>query len=229
MKRVAIIQSNYIPWKGYFDIINMVDLFIFHDDLKFTKQDWRNRNLIKTPEGLRWLTIPCGSSENRLINQVRLPDNKWGKKHWSIISEFYNKARYFDSYKPFFEDIYLNRKWETLSELNQYIIKKISSEILGSSTIFENSETFNLTLKKEHRIKELLIKCGAKTYLSGTSAKDYLSESFLSDFGVNLEWMDYSNYREYHQLSPPFNHNVSIIDLLFNEGPDAKSFMKSFN
>ena len=84
-KKVAISQSNYIPWKGYFDLINMADEFIFHDDLQYTKNDWRNRNKIKTKNGLQWLTIPCGSSEDRLICEVNLLDSKWQKAHWNQI------------------------------------------------------------------------------------------------------------------------------------------------
>jgi len=227
MKKIAIIQSNYIPWKGYFDIINMVDEFIFYDDLQYTKNDWRNRNKIKTANGLIWLTIPCGTNLKRLICDVELKDSKWQKDHWNKIKIWYGKAKYFKQYEKFFEEIY-SIQWKNLSELNQYIIKKNSREILGIKTVFRDSREFNLTKKKGERVLELCIKANATHYLSGPSAKNYLDESIFEKEGIKVEWMDYSGYPEYNQLYPPFVHEVSIIDLIFNEGPNATKFMKSF-
>lgn len=229
MKKVAIIQSNYIPWKGYFDMIRAVDLFIFHDDLQYTKGDWRNRNKIKTPHGTSWLTIPCGTSEKRLICEVELTDSSWQKKHWQVIQQNYSKAAYYDFYKPFFEEIFLQKKWQNLSDFNQFVIRKISKEILNVNTIFEDSRDYQLQNHKAERVRELLVKCKADIYLSGPSAKSYLSSSFLEEVGIELKWMDYSGYPEYHQLFPPFDHNVSILDLIFNEGDNAIKYMKSFS
>lgn len=229
MKKVAILQSNYIPWKGYFDIINSVDEFIFHDDLQYTKNDWRNRNKIKTKDGLFWLTIPCGTNEKRLICEVELLDYSWQKKHWSIIVNNYSKSKCWKKYKAFFEEYYLSKNWRNLSELNQNLIKSISIELFGIKTIFKDSRDFNLTTHKAERVLELLKKTGADYYLSGPSAKNYLSEDILNQNGIELSWMDYSGYPEYNQLHPPFEHGVTILDLLFNEGENARKFMKSFN
>lgn len=227
-KRVAILQSNYIPWKGYFDMINMVDVFIFHDDLQYTKNDWRNRNKIKTQNGLRWLTIPCGTDEKRHICDVEIRDGNWQKKHWNLIQESYSKAPYFEAYREFFEHFYLQKKWTNLSELNQYLIKHIACEILGNhKTVFEDSQKYHLTKTKGERVMELLQKVDATRYLSGPAAKDYLQESDFVRENIQLEWMDYSEYPEYDQLYPPFEHSVSIIDLIFHKGPDACSFLKS--
>ncbi len=226
--KVAILQSNYIPWKGYFDIINMVDLFIFHDDLQYTSGDWRNRNKIKTPSGLEWLTIPCGVSEKRLICEVKLQDKSWQKKHWAKIETSYKKAPYFAEFAPFFKDIYLGRSRESLSELNQYTIQKIAREILGTKTIFEDSRKYNLEHKKAERVLELLKKCGATHYISGPSAKDYLTQEMFDGIGITLEWMEYGGYPLYEQLYPPFEHAVTILDLIFNTGKDAIKYMKSF-
>lgn len=228
MKRVAILQSNYIPWKGYFDMINMVDLFIFHDDLQYTHGDWRNRNLIKASNGLKWLSIPCGINEKRLIHEVQLTNFSWQRDHWNLIVENYRKAGYFKIYRSFFEKIYLGQKWKNLSDLNQHIIMSISREILGINHIqFDDSRNYKLTKKNAERVNELLLKCKADTYLSGPTAKSYLPENFMKN-EIILEWMDYSDYPEYNQLYPPFAHNVSIIDLIFNEGENAIKFMKSF-
>lgn len=224
MKRVAILQSNYIPWKGYFDIIAGVDLFIFHDDLQYTKNDWRNRNKIKTDKGSEWITIPCGDNEKRLICNVELKDSAWQKKHWRKIVNYYKKAKFFNEYKKFFEEIYLH-EWKNLSSLNQEIIKKITHDILGFTCEFQDSRSYNLNHNKSKRVEELLIKSDADIYLSGPSAKNYLDEKSIENNSINIEYIDYSNYPEYSQLYPPFIHEVSIIDLIFNEGSKACNFM----
>lgn len=226
--KVAILQSNYIPWKGYFDIINCVDLFIFHDDLQYTKNDWRNRNKIKTSNGLKWLTVPCGTNENRLICEVEIKDSKWQKKHWQLIYQNYHKAPCYRQYKDFFKDFYLGHTWNNLSEMNQYLIKKISSDLLGLSTKFEDSRRYNLTRKKAERVLELLKKTKAAHYLSGPAAKSYLCEKELQKYKIEIEWMDYSEYQTYKQFHPPFEHGVSIIDLIFHTGSEFREYMKSF-
>src|SRR2546421_11093061 len=139
MKRVGVIQSNYIPWKGYFDIIHDVDLFVFHDDVQYTKGDWRNRNRIKTPNGVAWLTIPISTSKPLKICEVRLSGTDWATKHWRIIQQHYGSAPFFRCYKQFFENVFLDTKWETLSQLNQYLIQSISQDFLGISTQFADS------------------------------------------------------------------------------------------
>lgn len=227
-KKVAILQSNYIPWRGYFDIINMVDEFVFYDDLQYTSRNWRNRNSIKTSHGLKWLTIPCGVSRSRLICEVELKDEHWQYKHWQSIFLNYKKATYFNIYSSFFEDFYLNNTWTNLTELNHYLIKAIAKDILGIQTKFIDSRQFDCKFRKEERVFEILDKTKATHYLSGPAAKEYLHEEKFRNRGIELEWMDYSNYPEYSQLYPPFEHRVSIIDLIFNEGPNAKRFMKSF-
>jgi hypothetical protein len=225
-KRVAILQSNYLPWRGYFDIIGSVDLFIFHDDLQYTKGDWRNRNKIRSSRGTEWLTIPCGTSEKRLICEVELADHSWQRKHWDLIRASYAHAPKFGDYAEFFEDVYLAREWTRLSELNQYLITEISTRFLGMTTVFEDSRKYGLTEAKAARVHELLAKAGAGVYLSGPAAKAYLDEDSFAREGTELEWMDYSNYPEYPQLFAPFEPAVSIIDLLFNVGDEAPRYMK---
>lgn len=226
-KKVAILQSNYIPWKGYFDIIASVDEFIFHDDLQYTKNDWRNRNKIKTDKGIIWLTIPCGTDTHRLICEVQLNDSSWQKKHWSIIQQYYGKAPFFKEYKEFFKEFYIGQIHKNLSDMNQNLIKKISKEILGINTTFKDSREYCLTKSKGDRVLELLNKTQATYYLSGPAAKDYIDESLFKKANIELAWMDYSGYREYNQLYPPFEHGVSIIDLIFNTGEDARKYMKA--
>ncbi|MEW5943867.1 MAG: WbqC family protein [Pseudomonadota bacterium] len=225
MKKVAILQSNYIPWKGYFDIIHDVDEFIFHDDLQYTKNDWRNRNKIKTAQGTNWVTIPVGTAEHRLICEVVIKDQAWQKKHWQLIANNYAKAPYFPDYKPCFEEVYLGREWPSLSELNQHLIRVIASEILGIQVVFRDSREYHLQEKKQERVLELLVKTGAGLYVSGPAAKDYIQEERFREAGIELVWKDYSGYPEYSQFHPPFEHGVTVLDLLFHAGPDAPYYI----
>ncbi len=220
-KRVAILQSNYIPWKGYFDIIHDVDLFIFYDDLQYTKNDWRNRNKIKTPKGIEWITIPVGADANRLICEVEIKDPIWQTKHWRTLRQHYAKCPHFTRYQPFFEDVYLGRKWANLSDMNRFLIRYISCNFLNIATEFHDSREYDLSGQKLERLMNLVIKAKADWYVSGPAAKDYIEPSRFADAGIELVWKDYSGYPEYPQRFPPFEHGVSILDLLFNVGPDA--------
>ncbi len=220
--KVVINQSNYLPWKGYFDLIHDADLFVFHDDLQYTKNDWRNRNRIKTAAGLQWLTVPVGTDEHRLINEVTLPaDNAWAKKHWQLIRENYRSSAYYARHAPWLEDMLLRRTWSGLSALNQALITTIARDHLGLTTRFANSTEFKLTSRKQERVLDLLRATGATTYISGPAAKDYLEEVRFREAGIGLVWKDYSGYPEYAQPHPPFVHAVSILDLLFHTGPAA--------
>ncbi|MBK8286568.1 MAG: WbqC family protein [Ahniella sp.] len=223
-KRVAILQSNYIPWKGYFDIIHDVDLFIFYDDLQFTKNDWRNRNKIKTAQGVKWLSIPVGTSANRLICEVAMEDSSWQRSHWDSLKQQYGKSPYFKLYRPFLEEVYLGRQWANLSELNQYLIRTISHDILNLhlSLRFSGISTH---WAKAGQIARLDPQSEATRYVSGPSAKDYVKPERFVELGIDLVWKDYSGYPEYTQFHPPFEHGVTILDLLFHTGPDAPWFI----
>ena len=221
MNTVAVLQSNYIPWKGYFDIIHDADVFIFYDDLQFTKNDWRNRNKIKTAQGSKWLSIPVGTSANRLICEVEMEDAGWQRSQWDSLRQQYGKSPYFKLHRAFLEDIYLGRQWMNLSELNQFLIRTISSDILKITTQFRDSREFQLSGQKLDRLLDLIVKSKATRYISGPAAKDYIDPARFDELGIELVWKDYSNYPEYTQLHPPFEHGVSILDLLFHTGPDA--------
>lgn len=224
-ERVAILQSNYIPWKGYFDIIHDADLLIFYDDVQYTKNDWRNRNRIKTPAGTAWITIPAGDDLGRLICEVPLRDARWAIRHWKTISQCYSKAPYFKFYREFFEHIYLDRKWEFLSELNQSLIRSISKDLLGMKTEFADSREYSLSGRKLDRLMNLLNQCGARTYVSGPAAKSYINPVQFKEAGINLIYKTYDGYPPYPQNFPPFEHAVSILDLLFQVGPDAPYYI----
>jgi len=229
MKKVAILQSNYIPWKGYFDMIAAVDEFILFDDVQYTRRDWRNRNQIKTPQGVKWLTVPVKVKGKyyQTIRETEIDGATWASSHWKIIVHNYSKAHHFQKYKELFESLYLGMKVKYLSEVN-YKFLNVVCDILGIKTKISQSMDYQSIEGKTDRLIGLCKQAGASDYLSGPAAKCYIDEDKFREAGIRLEYMDYSGYPEYSQLFPPFEHAVSIVDLIFNEGPEATKFMKSF-
>jgi len=228
-KTVAIVQSNYIPWKGYFDLINSVDEFILYDDMQYTRRDWRNRNLIKTPKGLEWLTIPVivKGRYHQKIRETRVSDAQWGRTHWATLAHNYGKARHFREYRELFEQLYLTGGEEYLSQVNFRFLEAVC-RIIGIRTRLTWSMDYQLVEGKTERLVALCKAAGADRYLSGPSAKGYIDESLFTDAAIALSYVDYGGYPEYRQLHGPFEHGVTILDLIFNEGSDASRFMKSF-
>jgi hypothetical protein len=228
-KKVAIVQSNYIPWKGYFDLINSVDELILYDDAQYTRRDWRNRNTIKSPGGLTWLTIPVQTKGRRFqtIKDTVIVDDNWPRGHWQSIVHTYSKARYFSDYKELFEELYLGHEDRFLSHINYRFIAAIC-RILGITTLISWSMDYELVGDKTGRLVSLCQQAGAQTYLSGPSAKSYLDEEVFRGQGIRVAYIDYSGYPAYRQLYPPFESQVSMIDLILNEGPNSTRYMKSF-
>lgn len=227
MKKIAILQSNYIPWKGYFDLIAAVDEFIIYDEMQYTKNDWRNRNKIKTGKGVEWITIPVRvESLNQKINETLIFDKKWAKKHKATLQTNYGKAKCFNQSKDFIFGLY-DKASETnnLSKINYIFIKHIC-EYLDINTKITHSTDYKLGEGKTERLVDLCIQTEATNYLSGPSAKNYIDKSLFDVKNIELEWMDYSGYKEYEQLNSDFEHGVSILDLLFNEGHNSRKFLK---
>jgi len=226
-KKVAIVQSNYIPWKGYFDIIAAVDEFILYDEVQYTKNDWRNRNLIKTPQGLKWLSIPVYHSLNQKICETKISDRTWAKKHWLTITQFYKKSCHFNDYKNIFEELYLGEQQNYLSLINHRFITAVC-RLLDIKTKIVFSSEYGLIEGKTERLVDLCKKAGASEYVSGPSAQGYIEGKLFKQDNIKLTWMDYTDYPEYRQLYPPFKHGVSILDLIFNEGPSAFKYLKNY-
>lgn len=228
-KKVAIVQSSYIPWKGYFDLINLVDEFIIFDDMQYSRRDWRNRNLIKTRAGLNWLTIPVAVKGNffQKIKDTIISDPRWARKHWESIVHNYSKAKHFSLTRELFEGLYLGSQERFLSQINYAFLTAIC-KILSINTRISWSEDYLLAEGKSERLVSICKQAHATIYISGPAARDYIDETLFNSENISLEYMDYSSYPEYRQLFPPFEHRVSILDLIFNEGPDAPKYMKSF-
>ncbi len=228
--KVAVLQSNYIPWKGYFDMINDVDLFIFYDEVQYTKNDWRNRNKIYSKQGLSWISVPVEYTFGQTIIETKIKTTQnWQLDHWNKLSNAYKKAPYWDMFKDFFYDVYFNKQWENLYELNRYLIKTISKDFLGITTQFADSRDYNSEGQKADKLLSLLHNVGTTEYVSGPAAKDYISDKQFEEIGIKVIWKDYSGYKEYKQVREPFEAGVSIVDLLFNTGKNAPIYTFSSN
>lgn len=228
--RVAISQSNYIPWKGYFDFVNTVDVFVLYDDVQYTKRDWRNRNKIVTQNGLQWLSVPVEvkGKYDQKIKDTKISEPGWNKKHWASIVHAYSKAPFWNEYKDRLEVLYESATDEYLSQVN-YKFLTLINEILGITTALRWSSEFELAEDRTQRLIDICVDLGATTYVSGPAAKDYMDEMPFNDKGIAVEWMDYSAYPAYPQLhGGEFEHAVTALDLIFNVGPDAPKYIKTF-
>jgi WbqC-like protein family len=227
-KSVAIVQSSYIPWKGYFDLIASVDEFVLYDDRQFTRRDWRNRNRIKTPQGTQWLTIPVetkGRYEQR-IDETLVGDPRWAERHWDTIVHNYARAPYFREYRDVLEQLYRSATDRRLSAINRHFLEAIAP-LLGIRTTFSWSTDYEAEGTKSERLVSLCRATGATEYVTGPTARSYLDETLFEDAGIRVSWFDYSGYPEYEQLYPPFEHAVTVLDLILCTGPDARSYMKT--
>ena len=214
--KVAVLQSNYVPWKGYFDLIHDADLFIFYDEVKYTKNDWRNRNKIYTKNGLQWLSIPVDAHfVNQKISDVTFRNDTWQELHYKSLSFGYRSAPHYHQLDDLIGDYLVKQKWSHLKDLNQYLIKTISEKI-GIKTGFIDSTAFNLEGDRIQRLLNLLLQAKATEYISGPSAKGYM-EPHLDLFrnnNIKVTFKEYPEYKTYKQLSAPFEQYVSILDMV---------------
>jgi len=225
---VVILQPSYIPWRGYFDQIRRADLFIFYDDVQYDKHGWRNRNQIKTAQGKRWLTIPVhskGVTEGIAIKDVRIDWSKpWAENHLKALTFAYNKSPHFKDYLPWLESFY-GRRAECLADFTIETTILLSRQLGITSTRFlRSSELAGIHGVKTDRLIQILRSVSAKHYISGPSARDYLEQEKFDEAGITLEYVEY-NYPEYPQLYPPFDPNVTILDLLFMTGKEAPNYL----
>lgn len=229
-KTIAILQSNYIPWKGYFDIIATVDEFLIFDEAQFTRRDWRNRNKIVIDGRPHWLTIPV-SSKGRFdapIAEMEVSEPGWAEKHWRSIRHAYGKAPFFLSYGPVLEELY--GKAATLSRLtdiNELFLRQLSKALGLDTEIRHTDEVPRQAETPTGRLVEICTGRRADVYVSGPAARDYIQTAEFEAAGVALRYADYSGYPVYPQAADPFEHGVSIVDVLMHCGPDTRDHLKS--
>jgi hypothetical protein len=227
VKRIAINQSNYIPWKGFFDMIARVDEFVLYDDMQFTRRDWRNRNKIKTAQGLHWLTIPVQSKGNYLeaVKNIRVSDRGWAERHWKTIRLNYAHAPHFEEYGPHISSLYKTAaQEELLSRINHVFLRGLC-RLLHITTPLKWSMDYEVVEGKNQRLISICRQAEAVCYLSGPAAKDYVDVPSFQAAGVQVEWMDYCWYPVYDQRFGEFAHGVSVLDVIFNCGQKAADYV----
>jgi hypothetical protein len=221
--RAAIIQSCYVPWKGYFDIIRSVDHFILFDDAQFRRGDFRNRNQIKTANGLKWITIPIAHSGvyPERIMDMRIGDPDWSRRHYEMIRQSYRGAPGWPVLDAWLNEVLLAQRAPTLTELNESLLRSLCG-LLGIRTGFSRSVDHGVQCDDPtERLIRLCQAVGATHYVSGPSAKNYMREELFAENGMTFEYFDYRGYVEYPQPHGPFVHNVSILDAIACLGTGA--------
>jgi hypothetical protein len=226
-KRVAIVQSNYVPWRGYFDFIASVDEFILLNDVQYTRRDWRNRNRIKTPTGPRWLTIPVRvrGRYTQLICETEVEHESWAKNHWDIVRLNYRAAACFDHAAEFVQECFAGAPGPYLADINRHFLESIC-ERLGIRTRLTDSRDYAAKGAKSDRLLDLCRQAGAGEYVSGPAARAYLDEERFAAAGISVTWFEYGPYPEYKQVHPPFEPEVSILDVLLCAGEAAPQVIR---
>lgn len=227
--KAVVLQSGYMPWLGYFDMINQADVFVFLDDVQWTNTDWRNRNRVRTPQGWAWLTVPVKFEKSHLeyyIKDVKIDNSQdWQKRHLDTIWACYKKSSYFTEVYPLFDNI-LSKKHTLVADLNYELIFKICNYIGVKETRFLFSQDMKIPeeLKRTERLLGILNQIrGVTTYISGPAAKSYLEEAKFEEKSIKVEWHDYHHpyYNQNTWRSNTFISHLSIIDLLFNHGKES--------
>jgi hypothetical protein len=224
MPIISILQSNYIPWRGYFDIVRKSDVFVIYDEVQYTKNDWRNRNVIQTKVGSQWLTIPVKQlSLNQAIKDTKIASNNWAQKHWNAIQLTYAKANHFSENETWLSEMYTEvRYYDLLSEVNLFFLKKVCEKLAIQTEIIDSLD-LDLKGDKNEKLIDAVNKLKGNCYLSGPAAKSYLDVELFQKNGISVEWMDYSNYVPYPQWVGSFNGAVSILDTIAHCGTDLKT------
>ena len=225
--RAVVLQPTYLPWTGYFGMIDTADVFVFYDDVQFSAQSWQQRNRIKSPGGeSMWLSVPIIHKFGQNIYQVQINDaSNWRKKHWQSIYQSYTKAPYFKNYGKDIEDLY-QKEWPYLCELNIFIIQKLS-QLLGvrMPKVIKSSEINNITGEKTDRLLRVLEEIGADEYIANPGARDYIEADKFKESGIKLYWYEF-HHPVYPQIRGEFIPYLSAIDLLFNVGNEGVNFIR---
>lgn len=233
--KVFISQSNYLPWRGFFDAINSADVYVIYDSTQYTKNDWRNRNRVKGRNGWNWLTVPVRHQCLRQrIDEIKVAREGWAGQHWSTLHHTYARAPGFSFYSERLKSLYQGCLAETsrLTDINFTLLVEILRWLGSNTRVVRDAEVLDeKALSHFDRSWRLLRVCqalGADTYLSAPAAMCYLNVDLFYSNGISVEWVDYEGYPEYPQLSPPFDPSTSIVDLLFNLGERADRALKTF-
>jgi hypothetical protein len=224
--KVAIHQPQYLPWLGYFDKIDQADCFVLLDDVQFKKNEWQNRNKIKTAAGWQWLTVPVLHRFPQRICEVKINQtDPWSRKHLQALTSNYGSAPFFDLHRPFFEEIY-GREWTLLVDLNVAAITYLA-EALGIRTklVMASSLPVPAELEATDRLISICQAVGANTYLSGVGGREYLDLAPFKEAGIGVLFQAFQT-QPYPQRFGAFVPDLSIVDLLFNCNDQSLQIMR---
>jgi hypothetical protein len=222
---VFVHQPEYIPWLGFFDKLARADVYVIYDDAQYQHGGFHNRNRIRTPEGWEWLTVPISHGYPQTIKNVKIAGDLWKNKHLYGIRHHYQNTPYYSRYYPLIKDaLMLNH--ESLLGLNLHLIKTIANILGMNPKMVFSSELPYAGTEKNEKLVSMCKFLGADCYLSGSGGKNYIQEALFSQANVKLQWHNYQ-HPTYKQGFSGFEPNMSIIDLLFNEGPRSKEIIQS--
>lgn len=229
-KSIAILQSNYIPWKGYFDLMAAVDEFLIFDEVQYTRRDWRNRNKIIVQGTVKWLTIPVRTKGRFLgpIEEMEADSHNWAEQHWKTISHAYRRAAHFAEYQAILEATYQRAaSLARLTEINELFLRTIAKLLDITTPIARANLVPRTTHLPTDRLVEICLGRHATEYVSGPAARAYIEVEKFRNAGVSLRYANYSGYPVYEQHATAFEHGVSILDLLMRCGPAAREHLRS--
>ncbi len=229
-KTLVILQSNYLPWKGYFDLMAAADEFVVFDEVQFTRRDWRNRNRIVLAGKLHWLTVPVQLKGKYLapIGEIEVADRDWAEKHWTTIQHAYGKAPHFAKAGKVLGETYADAAGlRRLSNINALFLERLAGLLGIQARLVPSSSVPRTTEDPTERLIEICRARGATRYISGPAARAYIQKELFDEAGVELLYANYQGYPTYDQAMEPFEHGVSIIDTLMRCGPEARAHLQS--
>lgn len=227
--KIAISQPTYLPWTGYFDLIDQVDLFVLLDNVQFVKQSWQQRNRIRTDKGLQWLTVPIvfRGRHGQLIKDVQIRDLEFARDHSRAIELAYRRARFFSQHFPALKVQLEELREGLLLNLNSGLIRW-ALEILNIRTPLVQASSLGVDGKRTELLANICGAVGATEYLAPIGSAEYLlaEQDVLRQRGVDISFQNYE-HPQYRQVFAPFQPFASVIDLIFNRGDEAAAVMRS--
>lgn len=226
-KVVSIMQPAYLPWIGYFELMDRSDLFVLLDDVQFVRKSWQQRNRIKGPQGVVWLTVPVLSKGRRFqpICDVEIDvGQNWAKKHFKSLSVAYAGSPFLQDYLPGIAEIY-DRPWTKLRELNTALLL-FMKQAMGVHTPLVFSSSLECRKGKNERIIDICKHLSADVLYDAYGAKDVIDVDTVQSEGLRVIFQEYE-HPVYRQMHGEFVSHLSAIDLLFNEGPTCSEIMRS--
>jgi ribosomal protein L31 len=226
----TIHQPQYLPWLGYFDKMARADLFIVLDNVQFKKNEWQNRNRIKSPEGWQWLTVPVYQQHGQLIREVKINNSvDWLRKQLNALQQNYKKAPYYQTYMPGVEQV-LMHQYDSLLDITMSFIHQIRDWLEIDTQMIMASETDDVVKSTgTERLVELCLAYGADTYLSGQGGQNYCDFAMFEEHNIMIEVQDYQHpfysQAQNGKQDQAFVSHLSVLDLLFHCGPESRSIL----